>query len=203
MVEVCPIQLPGRETRIGEAPINRLADLLPPLVEALNPYLHEPFQIFGHSMGSLIGFELTRELRRRQLPTPTHLFMSGHRAPQTPREETQTWQLPEAEFIQSVKDMGGTPDAVLQNDELMQLLLPTLRADFAINETYHYQPEPPLNIPITVLGGREDKEVKPEELKDWQLQSSYPIDLHIFSGNHFFIHSHQPQLTRLIASHYI
>ncbi|GCE05926.1 thioesterase II family protein [Dictyobacter aurantiacus] len=202
-VEVCPIQLPGRETRIGEAPINQLTDLLPPLVRALTPYLHEPFQVFGHSMGALIGFELTRELRRQQLPTPTHLFMSGHRAPQLPREKTQTWQLPDAEFIQSLKNMGGTPDAVLQNDELMQLLLPTLRADFAINETYNYQPEPPLNIPITVLGGSEDKEVKSEELEDWQRQSTYPIDLHIFPAGHFFVHSHQAQLIEIIASHYI
>ncbi|GHO83341.1 thioesterase II family protein [Dictyobacter formicarum] len=201
-VEVCPIQLPGHETRIGEEPIDRLQALLPALVQALNPYLHEPFQIFGHSMGALIGFELTRQLRRQHLPTPTYLFMSGHQAPQISRPATRTWQKPDAEFIQSLKNMGGTPDTVLQNAELMQLLLPTLRADFALNETYQYQAEEPLTIPITVFGGSEDKEVDPTELKAWQEQTIYPIVQRIFPGNHFYLHTHQSLLTQAIASYY-
>ncbi|GCE20002.1 thioesterase II family protein [Dictyobacter kobayashii] len=203
VVEVCPIYLPGRETRIREEPFYSLDALIPPLVQALNPYLHEPFQIFGHSMGALIGFELTRQLRRQQLPTPTHLFVSGHRAPQIPRPGSQTWQKPDPEFIESLKTLGGTPDAVLQNAELMQLLLPTLRADFALNETYQYQPEPPLKILMTVFGGSEDKEVDPTKLQEWQKQTHYPITKKIFPGGHFYLHTHQPLLTQAIASHYI
>lgn len=202
-VEVCPIQLPGRENRIKEQPFTQIAPLLRALIPALRPYLDVPFQIFGHSMGTLLSFELVRELRRQGLPQPTHLFVSGCRAPQVPRTKEKTYALPNDEFLDSIKAMGGTPEAVLQNQELMELLLPVLRADFEIVETYEYHSEPPLSMPIAVFGGREDKEVPQRELEPWQQQTIRAYTLNMFSGGHFYLHPHQKELLQTIAAYYL
>jgi medium-chain acyl-[acyl-carrier-protein] hydrolase len=202
-VEVCPIQLPGRENRIKEQPFTQIAPLLRALIPALRPYLDVPFQIFGHSMGTLLSFELVRELRRQGLPQPTHLFVSGCRAPQVLRTKEATYSLPNDEFLDSIKAMGGTPEAVLQNQELMELLLPVLRADFEIVETYEYHSEPPLSIPIAVFGGREDREVPQRELEPWQQQTTRAYTLNMFPGGHFYLHPHQKELLQTIATYYL
>ena len=202
-VEVCPIQLPGRENRIKEQPFTQIAPLLRALIPALRPYLDVPFQIFGHSMGTLLSFELVRELRRQGLPQPTHLFVSGCRAPQVPRTKEKTYALPNDEFLDSIKAMGGTPEAVLQNQELMELLLPVLRADFEIVETYEYHSEPPLSMPIVVFGGHEDKEVPQRELEPWQQQTTRTYTLNMFPGGHFYLHPHQKELLKTITTYYL
>ncbi len=147
-VEVSPIELPGRAAQMRLAPFTRLEPLVQTVAQDLMPYLNKPFAFFGHSMGALVSFELTRVLRRDYGISPVHLFVSGRQAPQIPDSTQPIHALPEPEFKEELRRLNGTPTAILENAELMKLILPTLRADFAVIETYIYMNEPPLDCPI-------------------------------------------------------
>src|SRR5712691_623251 len=188
-IEVCPIQLPGRESRLGEVPFSRLPPIVEALAPALRPYLDKPFAFFGHSMGALIGFELARHLRREGQSDPIHLFVSGHRAPQLPDPNPPIHQLPEPAFIQELRRLKGTSEAVLADPDLMELVMPMLRADFAVSETYLYTPEQPLACPITAFGGLQDKEVSRGEMDAWRVQTQQSFLLCMLPGDHFFLHA--------------
>jgi medium-chain acyl-[acyl-carrier-protein] hydrolase len=139
--------------------------------EVIEPHLDKPFAFFGHSMGAMISHDLARALRRKYGVEPVHLFVSGRRAPQMPRTRKTTYDLPEPEFIEELRRLNGTPQEVLDQPELMQLMIPLLRADFSVCQTYQYEPEPPLTCPITVFGGLEDETTR-EELVGWRAQTS-------------------------------
>src|SRR5262249_43042969 len=143
-VEVCPVQLPGRETRFRELPFTQLAPLAEALGRSLRPFFDRPFAFFGHSMGALVAFELARVLVRTAGPQPVPLFASACAAPQVRDCETPIHALPDAAFREELRRLGGTPALVLHNAELVDLLLPTLRADFAVCETYAYGDGPRL-----------------------------------------------------------
>lgn len=193
-IEVCPIELPGRGSRLRLAPFTRLDTLVSAIAQALLPYLDKPFAFFGHSMGGLISFELARLLRTEHGLVPFHLFISGRRAPQIPALSPPIHALPEPAFLEELRLLDGTPKAVLENAELMQLLLPTLRADFAVIETYVYAAEPALDCPITAFGGLQDSSVSCDDLEAWREQTSASFSRQMFPGNHFFLHSAQPLL---------
>lgn len=199
-IEVCPVQLPGRETRIKEAPYKRLTMLVEALARELSPFLDKPFAFFGHSMGALISFELTRHLRRTGGPQPGHLFVSAARAPHTPDTEPPIHHLPEKEFIEALKAYNGTPEPVLQHEELMEIILPYLRADFEICETHTYQAEEPLPMPFTVLGGWEDKKIEANQLGAWRDLTSSTCTIKMFSGDHFFLLKYRQQILETISS---
>jgi medium-chain acyl-[acyl-carrier-protein] hydrolase len=201
-VEVCPILLPGRENRFTEPAYVQVEILVQKLSEEILPYLNVPFQFFGHSMGALISFELTRQLRRQQRPQPTQLFVSAHRAPQITRRQKPVHALPEKDFIESIKELGGTPEAILQNNELMQLFLPILRADFELCEVYQHKTEAPLAIPITAFGGLEDKDVPVADLEAWHTQTISAFSMQTFAGGHFYLHPYQKQLLQTISAFY-
>lgn len=198
-VELHPVELPGRGTRLMEAPFTRMEPLVQAISSALLPYLNKPFAFFGHSMGGLVSFELARLIRRDYGLRPIHLFVSGRRAPQIPDSDPPIHALPEPEFLEALRHFNGTPKAVLANTELMQLLLPTLRADFAVIETYVYTPEPPLDCPTTVFGGLQDPEVSCDSLEAWREQTSIAFSLKMLAGDHFFLHSAQSLLLQFLA----
>lgn len=181
------------------APYTQLKPLVEAIAQSLLPNLNQPFALFGHSMGALISFELARFLRQAYGLTPRHLFVSGRAAPYIPDRDPPIYTLPDAAFIQELRRLNGTPEAVLQNQELMQLLTPILRADFAAIDTYRYQPEPALGCPITALGGLQDLEVSRDDLEAWQTQTIAPFQIQLFLGNHFFLHSAQSLLLKEIA----
>ncbi|WP_305883644.1 thioesterase II family protein [Chroococcidiopsis sp. CCNUC1] len=193
-VEGCLVELPGHGMRLSEPPFTRLEPLIAALHQALLPSFTKPFVFFGHSMGALVSFELARRLRREQHPLPLHLFVSGQRSPQIPDPDRPIHALPDSEFLDELRRYNGTPEAVLANTELMQLLLPTLRADFAAIETYDYSDEPPLDFPIGVLGGLQDWKADPPSLESWREQTQAIFDLRLFPGDHFFIYKAQPQV---------
>lgn len=198
-IDVCAIQYPGRGLHLQRPPFTRLLPLVEAIVEeALAPHLSTPFAFFGHSMGAIISFEVARYLRRRGGPSPLHLFVSGRRAPQLPGRERQTYDLPEEEFTAELRRLNGTPQEVFEYPELMQLLMPMLRADFEANETYVYRPGPPLDCPITAFGGVEDSEASFEELGAWREQTSAEFSLEIHPGDHFFLNTARSQLARTI-----
>jgi medium-chain acyl-[acyl-carrier-protein] hydrolase len=195
-VEVGVVHLPGRAHRAFEQPPTRLAPLAQSLTTALLPEMDKPFAIFGHSMGATIGFEWVRELRRRGGPPPLHLFVSGRPAPQVAQREEASYRLPDHLFIKLLRRLNGTPETLLNQPELMESLLPILRADFELLQTYVYSPEAPLDCPITAFGGSQDREVEIEELEAWRMQTIAKFSLSLFDGDHFFIHSSEPLLIK-------
>lgn len=197
---MCPIQLPGRENRFSEPPFTQLFSLNEQLAYALIPYLDMPFAFFGHSMGALISFELSRYLCRNMGHIPKHLFVSAHRAPQLSDSNSSIYTLPESSFLEKIRHLNGIPAEILDNPELLQLFLPILRADFTLCETYRYQPEIPLPCAITAFGGLRDETLLQQDLDAWRQQTQSTFRLHYFAGNHFFLHESQATLLNILAS---
>ncbi len=198
-VEVCPVQLPGRGSRIGEAPFTQMPRLVETLAREMRPWLDKPFAFFGHSMGAIISFELARLLRGEGAPKPAHLFLSARPAPETPRTHPPTYNLPDAEFREELRRLNGTPREVLEHPELMEVVLPLLRADFELIQTYAYQPEPPLDCSISAFGGLQDC-IERDDLQGWRRQTNAGFSLRMFPGDHFFIHTAQPTLLRMMSN---
>lgn len=198
-VEVLPVQLPGRESRIGEPPYRSVEELMPPLVEGLRPFMDLPFAFLGHSMGALVAFELARHLAGEGLPGPVRLFASGHRGPSLPDTRPPAYALPEPEFIEEMRRLNGTPEEVLQHREILDMLLPLLRADFEFCETYRYSPGAPLRCPISALGGVADADVSREQLEAWRAETEGPFTMRLFPGGHFYLASDPQPVLREIA----
>ncbi len=186
-IEVCAIKLPGRESRLSEPPFVRTAPLVKALAEGLTPYLDRPFAFFGHSLGGLVSFELAHELLRQQRPAPVHLLVSATRAPHIPSAAPGVHELPTPAFIDHLRHIQGTPEAILNNHVMMNLLLPAIRADFAISETYHHETKAPLACPITVLCGLQDTLVSEQALRAWQGYTRNTFTMYNFDDGHFFI----------------
>lgn len=197
-VEVCGIQLPGHGNRLREPLFDRLVPLVRALTSELVSYLDRPFAFFGHSMGALIAFELARRLAHEWELLPAHLFVSGHSAPQI-NAERPTFDLPEAEFIEELSRLSGTPNEVLEHPELLNLMLPILRADFAISQTYEYINDLPLDCNLSAFGGLQDVDVPISHLEAWRLQTSKDFRLHMFPGDHFFLQTARSSLMRALS----
>jgi medium-chain acyl-[acyl-carrier-protein] hydrolase len=197
--ELWCIRFPGRESLQAERPFTSLVALVEALAPAILPYLDVPFAFFGHSMGGLIAFELIHELCRQHDLVPLHLFIGGHRAPQLPDRTPALHQLSEAELLNQLRRLNGTPEAVLQDVELMQFFLPILRADLAVCETYTYVRKPPLTCPISVFGGLQDPRVSHDELAAWREQTRSVFIHRMLPGDHFFLHSAQELLLQAVA----
>ncbi len=198
-VEVCPVQLPGRVSRLREPAFTGLEPLVETAARELLPYFDKPFAFFGHSMGAIISFELAHRLRLEHSHEPVHLFVSGRRAPQIPEDEPPTYNLPDDKFLDELRRLKGTPPEVLEHEELMKLVLPVLRADFELIQTYRYSPRTPLECPLTVFGGLDDTEVTRESLELWREMTTGAFKLRMLPGDHFFLNTAQPLLLQILA----
>ena len=199
-VELCGVQLPGRERRLSEKPIDRMAPLVDTLAGAIAPLLDRPYAFFGHSMGAIIGFELPRELRRRGLPRPLHFFPAGRGAPQLADPAPKISALPDPAFVEQLRHRyDGIPDAVAQEPELMALLLPMLRADIALLEHWSYRAEEPLDVPMAALAGSSDPTATPSLMEPWREQTSAAFTLTTIEGGHFFLHESERLVIDAIA----
>jgi medium-chain acyl-[acyl-carrier-protein] hydrolase len=198
-VEACPIQLPGRGTRLMERPFTALSSLIEVLAQALSSLLDKPFAIFGHSLGALVGFELARQVRRQYGVSPARLFVSAGCAPQIPRRGSPIHTLPAKEFLAEVRRLNGIPKAVLEHEELLEIVIPLLRADFALYETYVYSAEPPLNCPISAFGGLQDSKVTRSDLEAWRDQTPAAFSMRMLPGDHFFLNTTQPLLLQMLS----
>jgi medium-chain acyl-[acyl-carrier-protein] hydrolase len=161
--------------------------------------MDRPFALYGHSMGALIAYELARRLREAGRAEPVHLFVSGCRAPQLADTRDVTYDLPDPEFIEELRRLKGTPSEVLEHEELLRLVLPLLRADFAVAQTYRYSEGPPLGCPLTAVGGLQDEEVTREQLTPWREMTTGAFSLHMLPGDHFFLHTSQDVLLEIIT----
>jgi medium-chain acyl-[acyl-carrier-protein] hydrolase len=198
-VEVCPVQLPGREHRMREPAFTSIPAIVEAAAESLLPHLDKPFAFFGHSMGAFISFDLARALRARHRIAPAGLFVSGCRAPHLKRKRPPTYDLPESEFMNELRSLNGTPRELLDSPDLMRVLLPLLRADFEASETYAYSAGAQLDCPINAFGGTEDPEVERRDIREWCEHTTAAFALKMFPGDHFFLQSARPLLLTALA----
>ncbi|HEX7772731.1 MAG TPA: alpha/beta fold hydrolase, partial [Pyrinomonadaceae bacterium] len=204
-IELVPALLPGRELKLNEPAYTRIEPLVETLAREIIPFLDKPFAFFGHSMGSIISFELARRLRTEHRAEPDHLIVSGRRSPKVPRRDPYIHDLPDAEFFAELEQMKGTPREVLEHQELMEILTPMLRADFALCYNHDYIPGEPLRCPITVLGGLEDEATPRQDLEAWCAETTGNCQVHMLKGDHFFINQQHatifPIIERALAAH--
>ena len=196
-IEVLPLQLPGRGSRIKEPLMNNLLEIAERMVNELAPlFLEKPFALFGHSLGAAICFEIARKLRAGYGVSPFLLMASGRQAPHLIEREEATYQLEDNEFLERVKRLNGMPREVVESQELMELLMPMLRADFQAVETYKYRPGPPLGCPIVAFGGRQDPEVSQEDIEAWGQYTTSNFGFQMYDGGHFFLREQEAELLR-------
>lgn len=195
-IETHIVHYPGRGSRFNETPIKSIDILVEEISHAIQPLLDKPFFFFGHSMGSILAFELSHQLKLQ----PQILFVSACGAPQLPDPNPSIHLLPDSEFIKSLQEFNGLPADAMNNPELMQLLLPTLRTDFEAFGNYAYRSsEPRLTCPVIALGGSDDAHVRRDRLEGWAYHTSGNFKAHYFPGDHFFINAARQLVTGAIT----
>ncbi|HTQ79001.1 MAG TPA: alpha/beta fold hydrolase [Thermoanaerobaculia bacterium] len=199
-IDVRPMQIPGRENRFREPSYTHIEPLVAEMVEKLAPE-RPPYAFFGHSLGGLVAYELTRELRRRGRPAPVLLIISGYGAPHLPRDHRPPVSHlgPEAFWEAMKADYDVTPE-VMAEPMLRDLVYPILRADLEVVETYPYKEEPPLSVPLLAMGGETDPEARPDEIAAWKEHSRLPVEVRIFPGGHFFLQGCRREVLETIAA---
>jgi medium-chain acyl-[acyl-carrier-protein] hydrolase len=190
-VAVCPVQPPGREARFRDTPHRQMEPLVRELTDVVLSTADGPYAVYGHSLGALVAFEVVREIRRRAAQAPVHLFVSGSAAPQCPADGLgAVAEAPEAEVVAMLRKLGGTPDWLLADPTLLELIMPAVRADFSVKETYQYVPEAPLDLPVTVLAAHGDPRAAEDEMPLWAEQTTGPFELHTVGDGHFAVFEH-------------
>jgi medium-chain acyl-[acyl-carrier-protein] hydrolase len=157
------------------------------LAKQIIPFLNKPFAFFGHSMGALISFEMARYLQRRKFNMPRLLLISAHRAPHLPYKHMKIHNASLQALEKRLRGLNGTPPEVFEQEELMTLVAPLVRADFAICETYQYEKQEPLKCPISVFGSLDDGEVNYAELCAWYTETPHPVTIRLYEGDHFYL----------------
>lgn len=199
-VELCAVTLPGRGARARELPCTDLFALSRELADVVTDLHDRPFGFFGHSMGALLAFEVTRCLRAAGSPLPVQLILSARQAPDVHSPPTAPLgELDDEQFVDRLAQLGGTPAAVLAQRDLMLLLAPLLRADFVALERWRYRVEPPLPVSILALAGRCDHSVSVDAVAAWRRQSHGDFRLRVLEGGHFFIHEQEAAVTSCVA----
>jgi medium-chain acyl-[acyl-carrier-protein] hydrolase len=199
-IAVCPVQPPGRAERYREPAYRDVGAFVDDLVTELGHQFVGHYALFGHSMGALVAFELACRLRAISAPAPVHLFVSGRTAPQLAETRTRLRDLPVDRLIHELRRMGGTPDMLLRDRELLEAFLPLLRADFSVNESYRYRAQDPLAIPLTAFGGRSDPRAEEWEIREWAAQTSERFQCRMFSGGHFYTEEHAADVVGIMRS---
>ncbi|WP_414449348.1 thioesterase II family protein [Burkholderia sp. 22PA0099] len=194
-IELCAVQLPARGMRLAEPAERDLAALVRRLSDVIAAQDAGPFAFFGHSLGALLAFELTRHLQRSRLPLPAKLIVSGCASPQLREPVEALDEHDDDKMIERLTRYNGTPAEVLQHAELMRLMAPAIRADFALVAHYVYQGGAPLEVPITAFAGRADDQTSPEKIDGWGRETQAAFAQHWFDGDHFFI---RPQMDKVI-----
>jgi surfactin synthase thioesterase subunit len=198
-VEICAVQLPGRGARFHETPLTDFKALIATLSDVIAAELAQPFAFFGHSLGALLAFELARYQKRCSRPQPAQLIVSGCEAPQFRSPPERLHLLSDEGLIDRLRELNGTPRDILAHRELMEVLLPTIRADMALVGDFAYRAEALLDIPMSVFAGRED-DIEPEnQVHGWAKETRAGCDVHWFDGDHFFINASSEAVLACLA----
>jgi surfactin synthase thioesterase subunit len=193
IVQLCPVQLPGRETRLSETLYTQIDSLVDAIYLELQPWTNIPFAVYGHSMGALLAFELVRRLQCDGYPLPAWLFISGRCAPDVPCDTNLLHSLPDREFISELARLyGGISQEFMENEALREVFLPILRADVSVVESYQFREGEPLNCPITAFSGMSDASVSWDQLVGWKRQTNQRFAMQVLPGGHFY--PQQPML---------
>jgi thioesterase len=199
-VDVIGVLSPGRGTRLAETPYRQMRPLVEAIADALTAAdLARDYAVFGHSMGALVGYEVSCELRHRGYQGPLHLFVSGSKAPQLYGKET-SHAASDDDLCRLIDALGGMTGAVGTGQAYLKRRLPVLRADLAVCERYRWAPRAPLDCPVTAFRGTADPIASAGQVEAWREYTSRSFVQHALTGNHFFlIDEQQPLLTRLRA----
>jgi medium-chain acyl-[acyl-carrier-protein] hydrolase len=197
-LSVRAIALPGRGRRLRERPLRRMDCLAERVTNEMTCEANSRFILFGHSMGALLAFEIARRLRKRGLSGPDLLIVSACRAPHLPSGDSRVSTLPDREFILELKRPPGAPVAALDNLELMTLLLPMMRADIEVCDTYEFVPGSPLDCPIAAITGNEDSTVRIDDMEPWRAHTNTVFSSFVVAGNHFSMLD-PPPMTRIVT----
>ncbi len=197
-VSIAAIDLPGRGRRFPEPLLTSLHDMADDVFDQIRGRLNGAYAIYGHSLGACIGYLLVKRIIRERCPPPLHLFVSGREGPSVQGKEKDRHLLPQADFIEILKRFEGTTREVLENQEMMELFEPVLRADFQALDTYTYEKSEPFDVPITVMRGSDESLMRADALR-WQDETTRKISLLEFSGGHFFIFRHAAQIGRVFS----
>ena len=196
-IELIAVQLPGRANRMAEQPINNMADM----VETITSYSHyiteKPYVMLGHSMGARIVYAAALAFTEAKLPLPVHMIVSGSRAAYLPTSDEVFYDWPKPQFLSKLKSLNGTPDEVLEHDDLLDILLPMLRADFELAQCYQSEIHQ-IDCPITALGGLSDASVSHLQLNAWAELTTKSFECKMLQGDHFFIDKNKPDFTKAI-----
>ncbi len=197
-VELVLVQPPGRATRIFEQAYTSMDSLIQSLIKVIPSKLDKPYILFGHSLGSRVAFELMNKLKQQEYPLPQHFIASGSRGPQCTSDKKELYKLPDEDFIFELQKLNGTPKALLENKDLMDLLLPLIRADFELSDKYLYSDNTRFNCSVSVLGGEYDVDITDLHLKSWGDFFTKKITQHIIKGDHFYIDTNRETVLRIV-----
>ncbi|MGQ0838201.1 thioesterase II family protein [Actinokineospora sp.] len=198
-VEVLAVQYPGRQDRRTERCVESVGELADLLADIVEPWADRPLTLFGHSMGASVAFELALRLEERGI-VAHGLFASGRRAPSTHRDE-RVHERDDNGLLAEIKRLNGTESQLLDDDEVLRMVLPAIRADYKAAETYRYEPGPKLATPIYALVGDDDPKATVEEVRQWGEHTTGPFELEVFPGGHFFLNAHVPAVIDRIFAH--
>ena len=194
-VELVGIQLPGRAFRLKDPAFTEMPKLLDAIEAQVSPHLDEiPYVFWGHSMGALLSFELMRRYQAQGRVMPRLAILSARRAPHLTGNPMNVGAMTDDEFIDELRKMGGTPDEIIDNKRLMNLVLPSLRADFEILYNWEHQDGPSLKLPLRVVGGLADTPIAEADLQAWDRYTEADCSTHMFAGDHFYLHDAQAEL---------
>lgn len=198
-VDVLAIQYPGRQDRLGEKCIDTIEELADSIFQIVRAQADRPLILFGHSMGAILAFEVARRLEGDSI-IPMGLFASARRAPRLHRDE-KVHQRDDEGLLADIRELSGTNSGLFDDDELLSIVLPSIRSDYKAVETYRYQPGPMLSCPIFALVGDNDPKSTVDEAGAWKEHTSGKFELVVFSGGHFYIHSSLPTVLDIIMEH--
>ena len=205
-VQMCAVQLPGREMRLNEPAVTRMTQLVDELSKALLPWIDRPVALFGHSLGAKIAFEFARRIQAAPGEIEiAHLFVSGANAPHLCSAEVSVYDLPDDEFVQRLRHFRGTPREVLEDPSLMRFLAPRLRSDFELDGTYRFEPGEKLSCPVTAWAGETDDLAPPTSVKEWGGYTTGPFQFRALKGAHFALYEREaevlPEIRRALSAY--
>lgn len=197
-IQLVPVELAGKGSRFSETYYRSFIDAVDDIYNLILPdIIDNNYVIFGHSMGGLIAYYLAREIIKNGNKKPLHCFISGAKHFAVRDTKEQLHKLNDIDFIEKVEDFGGIPKFVLENEELVNLILPALKNDFKLIEQHECLEYPFIDIPITFFGGRDDFAY--DLVKKWAEYTSL-FNSFMFDGGHFFINEHYVSIIRYICS---
>jgi len=197
-INIIPVELPGRGQRISEPLLSDIHKIVDDAFLQIKAHINIPYAIYGHSLGTLLGFLLVKRILNEDLPQPIHLFFSGRGGPSVQDKDKHIHALPKKEFIKKLQEYEGSPQEILNDESIMEFFEPVLRADFKAVSNYPYNEDTPFNIPITVMIGTTENTTYKEAMK-WQDETSKEISLRQFPGGHFFIYQHSQEIGRIFS----